>query len=80
MIDWHKHIHSDLNILAGKPVVKGTRISVELILELFSNGWTEEMILESYPNLRSDDIKAIFVYLRDCIQQEFYFPILQTTG
>ncbi len=63
MIDWRKHIHSDEKILAGKPVIKDTRISVELILELLSNGWTEEMIFESYPNLKTEDIKAIFAYL-----------------
>ncbi|CAN5635978.1 hypothetical protein BH24ACI2_BH24ACI2_07710 [soil metagenome] len=65
--------------MAGKPVIKGTRISVELILELLSNGWTEEMILESYPKLSAEDVKAVFAYLRDCVQQELYFPLLQTT-
>ncbi len=59
MTNWQKHIHSDEKVLAGKPVIKGTRISVELILELLSNGWTQEMILESYPNLKSEDIKAV---------------------
>lgn len=79
MLDWRKYIHSDETILAGKPVIKDTRISVELILELLSNGWTEEMILESYPNLKSEHIKAVFGYLRDCVRQELYFPLLQTT-
>ncbi|CAN5642963.1 DUF433 domain-containing protein [soil metagenome] len=79
MIDWRKHIYSDEKILVGKPVIKGTRISVELILELLSNGWTEEMILESYPRLTTEDIKAVFAYLRDCVQQELYFPLAQTT-
>ena len=79
MLDWREYIHLDEKILAGKPVIKGTRISVELILELLSDGWTQEMILESYPNLKSDDIKAVFAYLRDCVRQETYFPILQTT-
>lgn len=78
MIDWQKHIHSDAKILAGKPIIKDTRISVELILELLSNGWTEEMILESYPKLTTADIKAVYAYLRDCVQQELYFPLLQT--
>ncbi len=79
MIDWRKHIHSDYTILAGKPVIKGTRISVELILELFAAGWTEEMILQSYPNLKQDDIKAVFAYLREVVEQELYFPLIQTT-
>lgn len=79
MIDWRKYIHSDETILAGKPVIKNTRISVELILELFATGWTEEMILESYPRLTAEEIKAVFAYLRECVQQELYFPLLQTT-
>ena len=79
MINWREHIHHDEKILAGKPVIKNTRISVELILELFATGWTEEMILESYPKLTAKDIKAVFSYLRDCVQQELYFPLLQTT-
>ena len=60
MVDWRAHIYSDQAVLAGKPVIKGTRISVELLLELLANGWTEEMILESYPNLKSEGIKAVF--------------------
>lgn len=62
-------------ILPGKPIIKGTRISVELILELFGSGWTENQILEAYPNLSTDSLRAVFAYLKDCLQQELYFPI-----
>ena len=72
---WQHHIVSDKNILVGKPLIKGTRISVELILELFQAGWTEKQILESYPSLTSDALRAVFAYLKDCLQQELYFPI-----
>jgi uncharacterized protein (DUF433 family) len=51
-----------------------------LILELFAVGWTQEMILESYPKLTAADIKAVFDYLRECVEQELYFPATQTTG
>lgn len=74
-MDWREHIISDPNILMGKPTVKGTRISVELILELFSKGWTESQILDSYPSISKDSIRAVFAYLQSCIQQELYFPI-----
>lgn len=77
-INWQNHIHSDPNVLLGKPTIKGTRIAVELILELLATGWTVEMILKSYPKLTEDDLKAVFAYLRDCIQQELYFPISRT--
>lgn len=75
MINWQNYIHSDAQILLGKPTIKGTRISVELILELFEIGWTSEMILKSYPKLTEESIKAVFAYLKDCITQELYFPI-----
>lgn len=72
---WQEHIISDPSILLGKPTIKGTRISVELILELFSKGWTQQQILDSYPSISSDSLRAVFAYLNECIQQELYFPI-----
>jgi uncharacterized protein (DUF433 family) len=72
---WQDHIVSDQQILPGKPTIKGTRISVELILELFAAGWTEKQILESYTNVSSESLRAVFEYLKACIQQELYFPI-----
>ena len=65
-INWRDHIHSDPEILLGKPIVKGTRISVELILELFTNGWSFEQLLESYPTITETDIRAVFSYLKVC--------------
>lgn len=50
-MDWQEHIISGPQVLLGKPTIKGTRISVELILELFSLGWTKQQILESYPSI-----------------------------
>lgn len=54
-----QYITSDKNIPLGKPIIKGTRISVELIVELFANGWSEEQILESYPSLSKEAINFI---------------------
>ena len=74
-MNWQDYIVSDKQILLGKPTIKGTRISVELVLELFSSGWTEQQILESYPTVTAESLRAVFGYLKDCIQQELYFPI-----
>ncbi len=74
-MNWQEYIISDKEVLLGKPIIKGTRISVELILELFGSGWTEAQILSSYTSLTSDSLRAVFAYLKDCIQQELYFPI-----
>ena len=52
-------IHSDPAILCGKPVVKGTRLSVEFLKELIVLGWTDEQILDSYPHLTPDGLQAV---------------------
>lgn len=62
MVNWTEHIHSDKEILLGKPVVKGTRLSVEFILERFASGWTEAQVLENYPRLTKEDLQAILIY------------------
>jgi uncharacterized protein (DUF433 family) len=61
-MDWRAYIHADPDILLGKPVVKGTRLAVEFILRLFAAGWTEQQVLESYPSLTPDALRAIFAY------------------
>ncbi len=74
-MEWRGHIVSDKDVLLGKPVIKGTRISVELILELLADGWSEGQLLESYPHITGDDIKAVFAYLREGMQSELYLPV-----
>ena len=61
-MEWRTRIVSDKDIVLGKPVIKGTRISVELILELMAEGWTEAQVLESYPNITANDLKAAYAY------------------
>ena len=61
-MDWQPYIHSDPAILVGKPVVKGTRLAVEFLLNLYAAGWTEAQILESYPTLTPEVLKAIHAY------------------
>jgi uncharacterized protein (DUF433 family) len=60
----------DLNVLVGKPVVRGTRLSVELIVDLLAQGWTQEQILDSYPNLTVDDIRACLAYASELLHAE----------
>jgi uncharacterized protein (DUF433 family) len=74
-MEWKEYIQSNQDILLGKPVIKGTRISVELILELLSVGWSQEMILDSYPNITKNDLQAVYAYLKECVQHELYFPL-----
>lgn len=69
-MDWHEHIHSDPEILRGKPIVRGTRLSVEFLLGLFANGWTQEQVLESYPHLTPEDLRAIFAFAAEIASEQ----------
>jgi len=49
----------------GKPVIKGTRLSVDFLLGLFASGWTEKQVLDNYPGLSKGNIQAIFAYAKE---------------
>jgi uncharacterized protein (DUF433 family) len=57
-MNWRERIVVDPNILVGKPVVRGTRLSVDFLLELMAQGWPETEILRNYPGLTHEDIAA----------------------
>jgi uncharacterized protein (DUF433 family) len=67
---WKKRIVIDPEILDWKPVIKGTRISVDFILELLANGWSYEQILKNYPQLKKEDILAAIAYSYEIIKEE----------
>lgn len=76
VLDWSRHIHLDPTIAFGKPVVRGTRIAAEFVLDLYALGWTDEQILESYPHLSRDALRAIFAYAADCVAEKQQRPPL----
>ena len=59
---WRDRITIDPEVAAGKPVIKGTRLTVDFILDLLAAGWTYEEILENYPQLEREDITAALKY------------------
>jgi uncharacterized protein (DUF433 family) len=69
-----KRIILDPKVLAGKPIIEGTRLSVEFIIGLLADGWTEEQILANYPGLTHDDVVACLAYARDLLSGERVFP------
>ncbi len=71
-MDWRERITSDPDVLVGKPVVKGTRISVELILGWLANGWTYDQVLESYPHISREDILAALAFAEEMLRDEQY--------
>ena len=70
-----KRITADPKILGGKPIIRGTRLSVELILELLASGATEAEILHDYPHLKSSDVKACLEYAVRSSQNEIYVDL-----
>jgi uncharacterized protein (DUF433 family) len=62
MMDWKARISVDPRVLVGKPVVKGTRIAVEFVIDLMARGWTTQQILEEYDHLTAEDIQACLSY------------------
>jgi uncharacterized protein (DUF433 family) len=71
-MDWRAYIHTDPTILGGKPIIKGTRISVELILDRLANGWSELMLFESYPTLPKEALQAVYGFMLETIKDEVF--------
>ena len=64
----------DSAVLAGKPVIRGTRLSVDFIIGLMADGWVEADILRNYPGLGHEDIAACLAYARDMLRSEKVYP------
>ncbi len=75
VLSWRDRISVDPNVLTGKPVVKGTRLAVEFIVELLAQGWTEADLLKNYPGLTREDILACLAYASETLKSEKVFPI-----
>jgi len=71
-------IVSDPAILGGKPVVRGTRLAVEFLLELAASGATPEQILEQYPQLTQEGLRAAFRYAADALKGEHVWDLKTT--
>jgi uncharacterized protein (DUF433 family) len=67
-MNWQDHIIADKEVLSGKPTIKGTRLSADHLVGLLAQGWTEQQILDNFPRLTKEDLKAVFAYLHDCMQ------------
>ena len=72
---WQDRITVDPDVLVGKPVVKGTRLAVEFIIDLLAQGWTAEEILRNYPGLTQADIHACLAYASEILHAEKVYPL-----
>lgn len=63
-------------VMTGKPIIRGTRIPVELIIKLLVQRWTDEQIIQEYPMLKKEDIQESLLYAEKLVQGEEIYPIL----
>lgn len=77
---WDDHIESDPQILTGKPVVRGTRVAVDFLLELFAAGWSHEQVLESYPQISPEALRAVFAFAADAMHEESFYSVRLRTA
>ena len=70
---WQDYITADPAVLAGKPIVRGTRISVDFLLKLLAGGWTPERIREEYPHLPPQAVAAALLFAAEAVEHELMF-------
>lgn len=80
MADWKDRITVDPNILVGKPIIKGTRISVELLMDRLADGWTVEQIVESYPRVTREDVLAAIAFVTEIFREEDHVAIQKASA
>ena len=72
---WRERITIDPDILVGKPVIKGTRISVELVIDLLGRGYTSQQILEQYDHITAEDLQACLAYAGEILKAERVYAL-----
>jgi uncharacterized protein (DUF433 family) len=65
----------DPAVLAGKPVIRGTRLAVEFVVDLLAQGWSVEQVLDNYPGLTREDVQACLEYASEVLRSERVFPV-----
>ena len=73
-MDWSAHIAADPAVLAGKPVVRGTRLGVDFLLGLLAAGWTPEQVLASYPQVTAEALRAVFAFAAEVAHEAALVP------
>ncbi|MBI5431056.1 MAG: DUF433 domain-containing protein [Nitrosomonadales bacterium] len=79
-MNWKDRIEVNPAVLVGKPIIKGTRISVELILERLADGWTMEDVLVSYPHISREDVLAALSFASELFKEETFVAVGKVTA
>lgn len=68
-MEWQSRIVINPSVLTGKPVIKGTRLAIEFIVDLLAHGWSEQDIISNYPGITRDNILACLAYASDVLRE-----------
>lgn len=79
-MNWKPHIEVNPNVLVGKPVIKGTRVSVELLLDRLADGWSIDDVLTSYPHLTREDVLAAIAFAAELFKEETFVAVSKVTS
>lgn len=74
-MNWRDVITIDPKVMVGKPVIAGTRLSVEFIVERLADGWTEEELIDQYPGLRREQIHSCLAYAAEMLREQTVYPV-----
>jgi uncharacterized protein (DUF433 family) len=74
-MDWKEHITVNPDILVGKPIIKGTRISVELLLDRFADGWSYDEVLAAYPHITREQVQAAVSFAAELFKEDRFVAI-----
>ena len=74
-VTWAERINVDAAVVGGKPVIRGTRLSVDFVLGLLAAGWSVEDVLENYPHITNEDVRACFAYASEHLGTEKVYPL-----
>ncbi len=66
-MNWEDRIEINPGVLVGKPVIRGTRIAVEFVIDLMGRGWSVEQILKEYDHLAREDVQACLIYASETL-------------
>jgi uncharacterized protein (DUF433 family) len=75
MPNWEELITIDPNVLVGKPVIKGTRLAVEFVIDLLAQGWTIDELIRNYPGVTVEDVRACLAYAGETLRREKVYPL-----
>ncbi len=74
MVEWRERIEVNPEVMTGKPVIKGSRLTVDHVIELLAEGWSTEQITEEYPGITAEDVAACLAYASEVIKSEKVYP------